>query len=261
MGLVGGYLPDPPSTEDKPFSLLAPHLKEAAAATLVDNEYFLPIKTPVSNQGSIGSCVANATCDALEILMGIAGLVVEQLSRLFTYYNARLAHGQQNEDSGTYIRLAFASLRKLGVCGEDKWKYDVLRYAERPDMMAYRTAAENRLDSFYRIDATGDARLDDIDKALYANHPVVFGTLVGREFVEYRGDDHVFYHPGTGVGRHAMIICGVRRVGDRRQYWVRNSWGQGWGIAGYCWLDESYIKHPDTVDLWVPTLMPVLKAV
>lgn len=255
--ITGGWLPDPPKADDWKFTDLKPRLATISS----DGEYLIPIRTPVSHQGQLKSCAANATADALEILLGLNGQVT-QLSRLFIYYNARNYHGGTHEDGGTYLRMAFEGIKKLGVCPEDAWKYVPENVNLRPPVRAYHLANDNQVTGFYRITSQGQARADDIEAALRANHPVTFGTQLGPEFLTYRsGEERVFHLPTEQAdqhGRHAMILCGVRRRGGQRHFYVRNSWGTDWGLGGYVWLDESYIASPKSSDFWVPTVMNLI---
>lgn len=252
--ILNGWLPDPPNSRDCSFK----DLKKRLTPCPPGGEHILPTPTPVSNQGKLLSCTANVTADALEILMAQAGPVV-QLSRLFIYYNARNYHGATSQDVGSYLRMTFEAVKRLGVCPESMWGYVLGNVNLRPPLKAYHAANDNKVTEFYRITSTGEERLSDIEIALRSGHPVAFGTELGEEFMTYKGEtDKAFMPPTVFTGRHAMLICGVRRRNGRREFWVRNSWGANWGLGGYVWLDESYINWGHTTDLWVPTRMPEL---
>jgi hypothetical protein len=183
---------------------------------------------------------------------------VVQLSRLFVYWTARTLTGLQDEDRGVYLRAVAHQLRAIGVVEERYMPYrdslDAVLTA--PSLDLYTMASNNRIDSFYRITSEGNAKLDEIELALRANHPVISAAPVGQEFVDYRGGGHVFGPPARSDGMHAMIFVGVRHVNDRRQFLRRNSWGKAWGDAGHAWCDEDYVLLDE--DLWVGTRLPRL---
>jgi Papain family cysteine protease len=41
--------------------------------------------------------------------------------------------------------------------------------------------------------------------------------------------------------RHAVIAVGHGEVNGQRAVHIRNSWGDGWGSAGYAWLTEKFL--------------------
>jgi C1A family cysteine protease len=248
---------DPPGN-DKAFSKVVSKLLSGGTPLKSGDVIILPQYTPISNQGSLGSCVANAACDALELVMGIEKKDVVQLSRLFLYWNSRNYHGATQADTGTYVRAAFMAMKEHGVCDENSWPYDIAEFTHRPPLRCYENADSNKILDAYSIDTTGTSRLDQVELALRAHMPVVFGTDVGQEFLDYRGDDKTFTPPPSSKGGHAMVIVGVDRSSTRRRFYVRNSWGTGWGDGGYCWFDESYILWGETDSLWVPTRTPAL---
>lgn len=218
-------------------------------------EHIIKELTPVSNQLSLSSCVANATCDALEILLGLEHSVI-QLSRLFIYWNARVYNNDTDKDEGTFIANAFDSLQLLGVCPESDWPYDTRMVYTQPNISCYKTANDNQITSYYRIDSYGNERLDDIEAAIRADHPVVFATAVNQSFINYGGGGGgggtVWDAPATSAGNHAMIVTGVKRD-PGLQFYIRNSWGTGWGDNGHCWMSADYLMSSKTFDIWVPT--------
>lgn len=252
---LGGYIPDEKSDKDYRFTSLALSLPTGAAGA----RKIIQEMTPVSNQGRLSSCVANSTVDALEILLGLQDpSSVKQLSRLFVYYNSRNYHNATRGDQGTYIRHAFTSLRDFGVCLEGTWPYEPDSVYLQPNLRSYQEASDNRLAAFYRIDSDGDTRLDELVNALNANHPVVFGTAVSKEFTQvfHAGADLIFSPPTSVAGNHAMILVGYD-TSPQLRFYVRNSWGSSWGDGtGHCWMTADYLKSDATFDIWVPTLLP-----
>ena len=269
--VAGGCLPDrqyryldrkrnkrvrPPGV--KSFSQVKDHLPSSSG---VRDQYVIPIHTPISNQGRAGSCVANATCDACEIVLGVqhGAHNVIQLSRRGHYWVSRYTHGSTDWDGGTYLRAAAWQAQEVGFVREEYFPYsdkfnDLI---VSPPLEYYTMAGENRVTGHFRFTTVGQAYLDDVDRSVRANHPVAFGTVVNKDFQRYRGGGHVIHRPTVynRKSRHAMIVVGVRWVGNIRQYLWRNSWSRRWGDDGYCWVDEAYMGWGETKDSWMYTRM------
>jgi len=253
---AGSWLKSVGNTGVTPFTRSSNLIKLGANNAL--NEHIIPEYTPLSNQLTLGSCVANATCDALEILKGLENPnKIKQLSRLFVYWNSRLYHQDTDKDKGTYIHLAMKSLEVYGVCEESVWPYKVSSVFAQPNILSYKEGNDNTLHSFYQITSWDDERLQDVEAAIRANHPVVFGTQVDSNFTGNNIAPVVKRPTGNFVGGHAMIITGVRRAPDL-QFYIRNSWGPAWGYNGHCWMSADYISWDETNDLFVGTVMPDL---
>lgn len=261
---VRGWLKDPEdhNKQDKRFRVCRAALMDLGNK---GDEFHIPEYTPISDQNLIGSCVANAGCDMLEMLRGIEIAstlgpdevpVVEQLSRLFLYWASRCVTGDQKRDKGTYIRNAMSQCKIVGVAPEKIWEYDISQVFTSPPLWVFNAASDNKIEGLFRIDSYGDERSDDVETAVRANHPVVFGTAVGVEYQQYRGGGNAFEAPSHSIGGHAQIIVGVRRRLDgKREFLVRNSWSEEWGDAGHAWISEQYLEDPQTSDLWLGTKM------
>jgi hypothetical protein len=250
------YRPDPPQKKldglDRPFQKA--YFRQRAAGDHVIEE-----RTPISDQGPIGSCVANAVCDALEMVLGLEDpTAVRHLSRLHLYWSSRAAHGETGHDGGTYIRLAMRQANKLGVCAEEEWPYAPAMVFQPPPVSSTLRASENKISGYYRVDSTGRERLEDIAWAIRSNHPVVFGTQVGENFQNYVRGSEALTPPAKSDGGHATILTGVLTQGGRYRFLDRNSWGEGWGDRGHAWLDQDYLTWSETNDLWVLTRMEKL---
>lgn len=214
-------------------------------------------------RANFNSCVANSSCCAFQVLRSIQDSTgVIPLSRLFLYWNARVPEKETNQDGGCYIHDALASLTTLGICEESKWQYNENEVLVQPPIDCYKQGNDNQIDSFYQITSVGVNRGNDIETAIRANHPVIFGTLVSNQYAGYGGD-------GAGMvwnipndldidGGHAQCVVGVRQGTTGREFLVRNSWGVSWSDNGCAWFTEAYMEWNQTNDLFVPTLMPNL---
>ena len=212
----------------------------------------------ISNQSTLSSCVGNGVADAFEAQFAHRNNLdpnkVDNISRLFIYWNSRNNDTPPcaNVDKGTRIRLAFDCMARYGAPSEDLYPYDIAKVNERPTILAYREAIKHRISAFYRIDKTGDDRIIQIIQALNAGNPIVFGTALGTSF-RYINSDAIVNLPNDAIiGRHCMII--VSWSSSRQAFEIRNSWGEGWGVGGYCWMSPSYLTASITSDLWVPTI-------
>jgi C1A family cysteine protease len=229
----------------------------------VTNEYVIPEHTPISAQGGAGTCVANAMCDGCEMLLGLehGASKVVQLSRRHLYWTSRYTHRMTDEDKGTFLSAAAWQMQEVGVMPEEYFPYsDALAdLVVSPPLEAYTMASENRVTGHFRIVTRGDELLDDIEQCIRSNNPVGFGTAVADDFKRYRGGGAVFPRPTGGlVGRHAMLIVGVRYRDGRREFLLRNSWGGLWGDGGHVWVDQDYITWRESEDFWMLTRMQLI---
>jgi hypothetical protein len=230
---------------------------EQKATASVGTTITIPELTPISNQGRAGSCVANGCSDAFEILDGLEGTdTVEQLSRRWLYFVARQYTGDTRRDDGTYIRSALHQLKTIGTFEEKFFAYyddpsHIVGDQSMPELDHYTMASNNRIKGFYRLEPTSPTFLQDLETAVRAYHPPIFGVEVGQPFVDYRGGGHVLNPPDAAIGRHCMIATGVRWVENVRSWLIRNSWSFGWGDGGHCWYSDDYMRTAQ--DVWVAT--------
>ena len=209
-----------------------------------------PFTSPRHNQRSTSSCVAQSTVKALEIkrIMDKGRDAHIDLSRLAVYYLARelMFPKETDKDDGTYISHAFDVMRRFGVPPEADWPWDPAAIFEAPSWSAMRKAYVSKIDSFYKIRSTGQARVDMVVEALQANNPVVFGTNVDRSWTRYRKGDVL--DPVSNDDRTATVLVGIKDglfIGE-------NSWGNNWGDDGFYLMDPATIASSVTKDLWVP---------
>lgn len=249
-----GYIPDKPSSKDYLFKDSVMY-----SAPIVEYVSLKRYFKEISDQGSLSSCVGNAVADSCEAMQikrsGLDPSKVDNLSRLFIYWNARNLDTPPsvNSDSGSNIRFAFDSIRRYGVPPEHIYPYLSYKVNDRPGWIAYKYAIQNKITAFYRIDATGDERIEQIIKALSAGNPVVFGTSIYESFRHVTNNTIIKLNTNDKyLGGHALILTGWDNT--KQAFELRNSWSKSWGTNGYGYIDVNYIKNSASRDFWVCTI-------
>jgi len=251
-----GYIPDEtvPSGQDEMF-YSSPMSTQAMMGEVSLKRYF----KDVSDQYHLSSCVANAVADAFEAQqaqkLGVSPDKVDDLSRLFIYWNARNLSNPPiaDRDKGCQIRWAFDSVKRYGVPSEQYFPYSTTKVNTKPNWLVFKKAIQNKIRNFYRVSGTGDSRIVQIKQALAAGAPVVFGTKIYEPFRHVTDLSVIKVNSSDKyIGRHAMVITGWSD--SKQAFEVRNSWGLGFGENGYCMMDVNYIKSSITQDLWAATV-------
>ena len=124
--------------------------------------------------------------------------------------------------------------------------YDPLDDRTQPSNRARAEAANYKIADWGVVQRTTHAVfVQEIKRHLVAGDPVVIGIPTYPDF-EYLNESNPVYDDDAGASRgyHAVVIVGYD---DRRSaFRVANSWGTGWGIGGYGWIDydasESLIR-------------------
>lgn len=239
-----GWLPDLPDHRDLMYSAIAPQLRQLPAKVDLRSKC-----SPVENQGSLGSCTANALAGALEFLELQNGAIFVDLSRLFIYYNERVIEGTVKEDSGAFLRDGIKSLAKQGVCPEVEWPYKISSFKKKPTSKCYRDARKHQITSYHRISTVQEMRT-----CLADGFPFVFGFTVYEAFEsEEVSTTGVVNLPGPDervVGGHAVMAVGYDN-GEKR-FIVRNSWNTDWGMKGYFTMPYDYLDPAKNLadDFW-----------
>lgn len=211
---------------------------------------FMP---PVYDQGQLGSCTANAIAAAVDFERACQGEAFIGPSRLFIYFNERAIEGDTDSDDGAELRDGIKVVASLGVCPECIWPYDEAKFAEKPDDACFAAALKFRAVKYASVNQTST----DIRTVLASGKPVVFGFSV---YDAFEGDDvastGVLPMPAANeapIGGHAVMLVGYDDASQR--FLVRNSWGTGWGQAGFFTIPYRYVLDPGLAsDFWVITL-------
>jgi hypothetical protein len=231
-------------------------ISEAEESTFVYNFAVEDVQSYVANGVAVHNCFANAPAEAIavcDVLNGIPPDKVELASRLELVYFAHAIEGDVNAFDGAFLSDVFHAIEKLGFAPEHLWPYDdspTGNFRVRPPENLLRMSYDQISLDYGRILTSGDKRLHDLDVALSNGRPVVFGTQVSNAFASNElGPDYTYDIPPEGDidGGHALLA--VRKGPDGR-YRVRNSWGNGWGDRGWCWMTPEVMAWSMTSELW-----------
>ena len=196
------------------------------------------------DQGSLGSCTANALCAAFQAedpkFMG---------SRLFIYYNERKVEGTIEEDAGAQLQDGINTMKIYGVCPESDWPYDITKYSQTPHPICYSDALKHHVISAFNINND----MNSIKNCLASGYPFVVGIMIFTSFesqeVAKTGIVPMPTQDEECLGGHAVLVCGYD---DSTHHWIlRNSWGTQWGDHGYFYLPYVYLLDSSlSTDMW-----------
>jgi C1A family cysteine protease len=248
-----GWVPDLPDSRD--FMFAAPLENLAALPPSVDLRPQCPKE--VYDQGQLGSCTANAIAGALEFDQIKQGLNAFVPSRLFIYYNERVAEHTVNTDSGAQIRDGIKSVGSIGAPPETDWPYDISKFIDKPPQKAFKDAPLGKALQYQRVPQV----LNQMKGCLASGYPFVYGFTVYESFespqVAQTGMAPMPASSEKVLGGHAVVAVGYDDASQR--FISRNSWGAGWGMGGYFTIPYAYLTDNNLADdFW--TIRLVVKA-
>lgn len=221
--------------------------------------------SPVEDQGSLGSCTANAGVGIVEYFERRAFGKHIDASRLFLYKVTRnMLHW--TGDRGAFLRTTMGALVLFGVPPEEYWKYIIADFDKEPPAFCYAFAQNYQAISYFRYDPPGTPKnvlLARIKAYLAAGIPSMFGFTVYNSIYQASSTGKIPYPvPHESIlGGHAIDAVGyddnmkikntnLGGIETTGALLIRNSWGTGWGSSGYGWLPYEYMKKGLAVDWW-----------
>ena len=208
----------------------------------------------IYDQGSIGSCTANAFCSSFRYLC------YDKLfdpSRLYVYYKTRSLE-QEGElvDSGAWVVDAYNWVSSKGVCCEKLWPYDISKVNVSPPAECDQDSLKHIARGYYQVKIDDNLK-NTIGWCLVQNRPVLMAFGVYKSFTQI-GDDGICPLPNPKdyyenyddtldpfYGGHEVVIIGFDD--EKRLYTVVNSWGSDWGNNGYFYMPYEFVDNPKLV--------------
>ena len=267
-----GYLPEPHVALYCSFRTSHPAAVRPMPLGLPDSVSLLSFEPPIQDQNGAGRCVGEAFGGGIYTLLGAKGFPPP------APYSARAAYDLAREidradlnppgswppllDIGCQPNQCARAIAKFGLADivqvdggnstVDPAKIDVdLTLAE---FEACRARLVSPLkDITWTAIANGDPdKLAQVDQALAAGYPVVFGVEADAAFDSYDGSQPLHY-TGTSAN-HMQRAVAYRTMPDgSRQYLQINSWGKTWGMGGMAWVVADSIANY-TYGMMIPRL-------
>ncbi|NCQ98354.1 MAG: cysteine protease [Microcystis aeruginosa L211-101] len=280
-----GWLPDYPDIRDVTFqservpsklqALGQPSVKQmlakvgattSAPAALPASVDLRPWCSPMEDQKTIGSCTAHAGVGLVEYFERRAFGKHLDASRLFLYKVTRNLL-KWTGDTGAFLRSTMYALTLFGVPPEEYYPYNIADFDKEPSAFCYAFAQSYQAISYYRLDPPGTTRsnlLTQIKTYLANGLPSMFGFTVYSSISQANTNGGKIPYPTPGervLGGHAIDAVGyddnlkIKNTNPggletTGALLIRNSWGTGWGSAGYGWLPYKYVLDGLATDWW-----------
>ena len=247
-----GYKKDIPDARDYKMKVSMRELATLPPAVILND------KTPVEDQGNLGSCVANAGDNTFKLRDFIVTGNFFNGSRLALYYWDREADGTVDSDGGSYLRTMATVLADKGVPPEKLWPYVESKFKTKPPASVESEAIKSHADTYYRVDGeTPQETLTNIKAAIASYYPVMLGFTVYNNFFNIDSSGNMPMGAGGIAGGHAVTVTGYDDThsnldGSNGALFIKNSWGPGWGAKGYFWMPYMIVikASSDVSDAW-----------
>lgn len=191
--------------------------------------YQIPMP-PVISQGSEGSCVSFAIGYYIRSSYTSTVLSPEYLFNLSkTDLNCQ----------GSTLLNNLNVLKEKGICTNQSMPYSSINGCALIPSESQNAEAANYKITSYAVVYTSDQAA--IKALLNSKNPLYISFNVDNSFY-YAGPTFIWRSfSGTVLGQHAVAIVGYD---DARHAWkIVNSWGTGWGDAGYSWIDYDFLPQ------------------
>ncbi len=225
-----------------------------------------PWCSKIEDQGSLGSCTANAAVGIVEYYERRAfGRHIDG-SRLFVYKTTRNLMGVVG-DTGSWLRNTMGALVLCGVPPERYWPYIISTFDDEPSSFVYAVADNYEALRYFCHDPLSRhippaTVLANVKRFLAAGVPSMFGFYGFPSFGHSNVKGGIPYPcPGEQAEwGHAIAAVGyddkmkITNTDCKKEttgaLLIRNSWGTGWGDKGYGWLPYDYVLNELAMDFW-----------
>jgi hypothetical protein len=202
------------------------------------------LPTP-GQQGRQNSCVAWTVAYALKSFQEFEEEKTPYLKADGTpnpdrHFSPAFIYNQINggRDGGSLFIDALNVLSQTGAVPLSVMPYNEADFVTKPTPEQIGRAKVYRIDTWRQVNI---ADIKEVKAQLNANYPVVIGAMVDEGFLHQQPNQVWNSVSGQQKGGHAMLIVGYDD--SRSAFKLLNSWGTGWGSAGYGWLGYGFFSQ------------------
>jgi hypothetical protein len=216
--------------------------------TTLPSSYQL-IMPPVQSQGNEFTCIPFAIAYATRSCEQFYKTGATSYSYSTNIFSTEFVYNQTKFStdcsSGTSAGTVFDFLIANGVCTWASMPYSGTDGCSlMPNSTQITDAAKYKITSYSKILKEDQTAIKTL---IVANHPVIAVCSLDQSFYDSKpGFIWKTYSSTPGLA-HGLAICGYDD--SKHAYKVMNSWGTGWGDAGYTWIDYDFF--PQTVYYYV----------
>lgn len=206
--------------------------------TKTDMRFGMP---PVTDTGTRGSSAAHACCAAFA---HAAKNTMQPSQRFLEYNSMQMLEGSEpggGAPSGA-LWATIRAMRQFGMCPYEEWTSE-MPMGDKPEQSCYAQARKHELLGVTTVAPS----VESIRGAIALDFSVLVTIKIYESFtnpgVAYSGMVPVPNKVAEKcMGELTVLIVGYTNYDC---FVVRNSWGQSWGLAGYCHVPVDYFSDPE----------------
>ncbi len=250
-------------------------LPEADVPGSVDNSQ-LKFFPPIRSQGSLNSCgsfsgVYYTMTHIYAMAKNLDAKNGGDVNRLSPKWAYNMVNGGENVGSWYYWAYEIGQKHGIATWTEFPYDSDFRSWSLNPDI--WEDSLYRRFDQYgYVMDTDKDTGIAQVKQMILNGYVLNIPTYINSWVWQTIGndpsttDDDAFvgkraatwvngtngYHAMTVVGYNDSIWVdingnGVVDNGEKGAFRIANSWGTGWGEAGFAWMSYDALKNPSAV--------------
>jgi cathepsin L len=184
------------------------------------------VVTPVKNQGDCGSCWAFSTTGSLECNYAIQKGVLTSLSEQ-QLVDCSSSYGNNGCNGGWYYYAWNYAHADGGLCTEEAYPYTGVQGSCRSTSCGAKYDAPGS-PSYQKVAADNSATLE----TAVVSGCVSVAIEANQLAFQYYSSGVLTGECGTSID-HAVLAVGYGTDSGVPYWWVKNSWGDTWGLKGY----------------------------